>query len=252
VGQGRHRKRHVPGPVTAVNRVLSVKPKRKVSWLALRAWPAVPALFLIWPAYHGRIMSYADSVLGFDAVLSLVACLAVTPVITVAKMPVAKLRWWYGNWVFFLGAAGLAVHLAYPPGSMAARAAGNSVEWTGTLIIVLLLPMAATSSAAAQKLLGPEWKRWQRGLVWLVWAAIGLHLYLMHSWLPLGAYGGATLPAVLVRRPYVRRGIKAWRAGGYSTGGWWAVLAVLVVLAIAGFGVLAAEEVRAVARSAGL
>lgn len=247
--QGRHRVRQQQGPVTTVVKAVTFKPRSRVSALTLRAWPAIPALCLLWPAFHGRVMSYADTVLGFDAVLALVACLAVTPVITVAKMPIAKLRWWYGNWVFVLGAAGLAVHLAYPPGSIGFRAAGSSVDWSGTLIIALLLPMTATSSVVAQKMLGPEWKRWQRWLVWIVWACVGFHLYLMRAWMPLAAFAAATLPAVLVRQPYVRREIKKWRAGRYSTGGWWAVLAVLVLLAAAGISVLVAEEGRAVVRA---
>lgn len=240
-----------PGPVTAANKVMSAVavPRRRASAVALRAWPAVPALALLWPAYHGLLTAYADPVLGYDALLCMVACLAVTPVITVARTPVSRLRWWYGNWVFVLGAAGLAVHLAYPPGSLASRAAGTSVVWTGTLIIVLLLPMAATSTVAAQKLLGPEWKRWQRVLVWVTWAVIGLHLGVMHSWPALGAYGGATLPAVLVRRPRVRKSIKSWRAGGYSTGGWWAALAAFTAVALAGVAVLVTREVAAVARA---
>jgi hypothetical protein len=217
--------------------------------VTLRAWPALPVLLLLWPAFHGKVMAYADTVLGYDAVLALVACLAVTPVITVAKAPIAKLRWWYGNWVFFLGAAGFALHLAYPPGSLAYRAAGGAVDWSGTLLLALLLPMTATSSALAQKVLGPEWKRWQRGLVWAVWACVGLHLAVMGAWLPLAAYGAATLPAVIVRRPYVRRSVREWRAGGYSTGDWWTVMAVLSVLAIAGLAILAGEEVRSVARA---
>ena len=228
---------------------MAAKPKSRAATFTLRAWPAVPGLFLLWPAYHGKVMDYADAVLGFDAVLALVACLAVTPVITVAKMPIAKLRWWYGNWVFVLGAAAVALHVSYPPGSVGFRAAGNSVDWSGTLIVALLLPMAATSSVVAQKLLGPEWKRWQRWLVWVVWACVGFHLYLLHDWLPLSAFGAATLPAVLVRQSAVRKGIKKWRAAGYSTGGWWAVLAVLVLLAATGIGVLLAAEVAAVARS---
>lgn len=248
MGQGRHRVRQ-QGPVTAVVKVVTFKPRRRASALALRAWPAVPALCLLWPAYHGKVMAYADAVLGYDAVLALVACLGVTPVITVARMPVAKLRWWYGNWVFVLGAAGLAVHLAYPPGSLGFRAAGTSVDWSGTLIIALLLPMTVTSSVVAQKLLGPEWKRWQRWLVWIVWACVGFHLYLMHAYLPLAAYAAASMPAVLVRQPAVRRGIKKWRAGRYSTGGWWMVLAVMVLLAATGIAVLAGEEVGAVARA---
>jgi hypothetical protein len=240
------------GPVTGALRVIAAEPRHRLARVALRAWPVLPVLALVRPALDGRVMAYADTVLGYDAVLALAACLAVTPVITVAKLPVAKLRWWYGNWVAVCAALGLALHLTAPPAGMADRAAGSFSVWSGTLLVVLLLPMAATSSALAQKLLGPEWKRWQRWGVWAVWAAVAGHLAVLHAWLDAGAYLALTLPAVAVRRPTVRKGIKDWRAAGYSTGGWWAVLAVLAVVALAGLAVLAGEEVRAAVRAASL
>jgi DMSO/TMAO reductase YedYZ heme-binding membrane subunit len=217
--------------------------------VALRTWPVIPVLCLLRPAARGLLPGYADQVLGFDAVLCLAACLAVTPVMTIARAPAAKLRWWYGNWVFVLGSAGLAVHLACPPGSMGDRAASDLVKWTGTAVIVLLLPMAVTSSAVAQKLLGPEWKRWQRAGVWAVWAVVVVHLALLHAWLATGAYLAVTLPAVIVRHPRARKSIKEWRAGGYSTGGWWAAVAVLGLVALTGLSALTGQEALAVARA---
>jgi hypothetical protein len=239
-----------PGPVTGALRVISAEPRHLLARVALRTWPVLPVLALVRAAWHGQVLAYADTVLGYDAVLALAACLAVTPVITVARLPVAKLRWWYGNWVFGCGALGLALHLTAPPPGMADRAAGTAVDWTGTLLVVLLLPMAATSSTVAQRLLGPEWKRWQRWGVWAVWACVAVHLAALHAWLDAGAYLALTLPAAAVRRPRLRKGIKEWRAAGYSTGGWWAVLAALGMLALAGLAVLAGEEVRAAVRAA--
>jgi hypothetical protein len=239
--------RPAAGPVTVVTKIMSGSPEGNVSAFLLRAWPLAFVLPLVYVALHGKLMDYADPVIGFDAVLCMVACLAVTPVITLAKMPIAKLRWWYGNWVFFLGAAGLELHIVYPPVNAACGMAGNSVNWTGTLIIALLLPMTATSSTAAQRLLGPEWKRWQRWLVWAVWGAIGVHLAVMHVWLILGAYLIATAPAIILRRPAVRKGIKDWRAGGYSTAWWWVAMAVLGSVALTGVIILLTEEVNAVA-----
>lgn len=251
--QDRQRGRHASparpeGPVTLAFRIAAA-PHRRPWWIAARAWPLVPALFLIPAIVNGSLIRFADPVIGFDATLCLVACLAITPFITVARMKIAGLRWWYGLWVFVLGAAGLAVHLAYPPGSVAQRAAGTSVDWTGFLIVILLLPMAATSTVAAQKIMGPEWKRWQRGLIWVIWAVIGIHLALMHAWLVTSSYAGSTLPAVLLRRSRVRNGIKSWRRGGYATGGWWAFLGVTGGLALIGVLILSAEEVSAIVRA---
>jgi DMSO/TMAO reductase YedYZ heme-binding membrane subunit len=253
-GRGRHaaaRPQRLQGPVTGVQAVLSAEPRRLAARVALRAWPALPALCLLRPAWDGMLPRYADQVLGLDAVLCLVACLAVTPAITVARLPVAKLRFWYGNWVFACGLAGLLVHLyVMTPGDLAERAAGTVQTWTGTLVVLLLLPLAATSSALAQKILGPEWKRWQRWGTWGVWLLVAVHLLALRAYLDDGAYLAATLPAILVRRPRVRQGIKEWRAGGYSTGGYWALLAALSLLTLAGLAVLAGQEVQAAARAA--
>jgi len=193
---------------------------------------------------------WADDVLGLDAVLCLVACLAVTPFITVARLRIARLRWWYGTWMFALGIAAVLIHMAVPPAEgMAARMAGDAVSWTGVMIVVLLLPLAATSSALAQRLLGPEWKRWQRALTWLTWALVLLHLAALHAVTVTGAFLAASLPLVLLRFPPLRRAVKSWRSGGYSTGGLWIVTALLGSVLTAGLVVLVTGEVLAIARA---
>lgn len=242
--RGKHRAAPRKGPVTLAFSVATAKPNRAGS-LALRAWPAVPALFLIRPALAGSPMlpGYAGDVLGLDASLAIVACLAVTPVLTAVKLRISALRWWYGIWVFVLGAAGLLITLAAPgPGGYEARAAGSAVNWTGLVLVVLLLPMAATSNSAAQKLLGPEWKRWQRYLVWAVWFITLDHMMLMHAALSAGAFAAATLPLILLRYSPVRRAVRKWRAGGYATGGMWFLLTVCCIVVAAGLAVLLARE----------
>lgn len=231
--------------MTAASAVI-VRPHSRVARASAYAWPVVAVLSLIPSAIRHQLLNYADGVLGFDALLCLIACLMVTPIITVARAKITKLRWWYGIWVFGLGAAGLVIHLAFPPGGMQQRVSGNAVEWTGLLIVVLLIPMVLTANMTAQKLLGPEWKRWQRNLIWAVWVVVAIHLLVMHAWVILVAYYACTLPAIAVRNARVRRAIKAWRSGGYSTGGWWFTLALLSTLAVAGLSVLAVEEIRAI------
>ena len=233
------------GPVTAAFRAIGAR-QHPVVHAVLLTWPAVPVLLLFRAALHGRLAVYADSVLGFDAVLCLITCLAVTPFITVARLKITKLRQWYGVWVFALSAAGLAVHLLQA-GSLALRVAGSAVDWTGTLAVVLLFPMAVTSAVLAQKLLGPEWKRWQRNLMWTVCAVIAGHFVLLHAWLTVIAYGECILPAILLRNSRVRKSVRSWRAGGYSTGGWWTALAVISPLALSGLVILVAEEVSVIA-----
>lgn len=244
---GRHARTTV-GPVTAVFTAVS-KPQTKPISVLLYTWPAVPVLALILPAYRGHLLQYADAALGYDATLCLIACLLITPVMTVARLSIVKLRWWYGMLVFYIALAATAIHLAYPPGTMETRIAGNVTDWTGVLILALLTPMAITSCKAAQKLLGPEWKKWQRNLMWCVWGVVGAHLYTTHVWLVLAAYIMATIPTFVFRQPKIRKAVKAWRAGGYSTGGWWVILMILTVIFTVGVTILIGEEVRTVARA---
>jgi DMSO/TMAO reductase YedYZ heme-binding membrane subunit len=247
--QARHARtppaRATPGPVTAAFSVVTRTPP-KPARIAIYAWPVIPVLALIPAATHDRLLNYADTVLGFDATLCLVACLAVTPLITIARAKITKLRWWYGIWVFILGAAGLTIHIVFPPGGMPQRVSGNAIEWTGLLIVTLLLPMTITSNAVTQKLLGPEWKRWQRNLMWAVWAVTAIHFLTMQSWVVLIGYSACTLPAITLRVSRIRKSVKDWRAGGYSTGGWWMVIAILGTVTIAGLSILTALEVHAI------
>jgi len=243
---GRHRAQQVPGPVTAAMAVIG-KPRGRAAELALRAWPALPALALARCAMHRELAGYADAVLGYDALLCLLACLAVTPFLTAAKLRIAKLRWWYGIWVFVLGFAGLMVHLLAMPGAYAARASGNAASWSGLLIVVLLAPMAATSTAVAQKALGTEWKTWQRGLIWAVAAVTLAHLLTIRDWLTAAAYAAAMVPLIVMRIPRVRRSVKQWRGNRYDTRGLWVTLAILCTVLAAGVTVLLAREGASVA-----
>jgi DMSO/TMAO reductase YedYZ heme-binding membrane subunit len=245
---GKHARAPTPGPITLTfNAVTTAQPKPVR--IILYAWPLILPLTLIPAAIHGELLSYADAVLGYDATLCLIACLVVTPAITVAKLKITKLRWWYGLLVFFIGFTGLAIHLAYPPGDMQTRVAGTVTDWTGILIIALLTPMALTSCVAAQKLLGPEWKRWQRDLMWCVWFVIIVHLLTTHAWLVVVAYSAATVTTFIPRIPQARKSIKTWRAGGYSTGGWWVIFTLLTLMFIIGVMIIVGEEGATVARA---
>jgi DMSO/TMAO reductase YedYZ heme-binding membrane subunit len=217
--------------------------------LALRAWPALFGLPLIRPALAGspQLGDYAGQVLGFDATLCLVATLFITPLLSAVKVPAAKLRWWYGIWMFTLGFAGLALALTITAGTPGERAAGSAVNWTGTLIVVLLLPAAAMSNAACQKLMGGEWKRWQRNLVWAVWALVLGHVLLLHDLLTVAGFLLATLPLIALRNHWVRRKVKDWRMSKYEDRRWWRVIGVFSSVFLTGVIVLLTLEVQACA-----
>jgi DMSO/TMAO reductase YedYZ heme-binding membrane subunit len=212
--------------------------------LALRLWPLIPALALIPPALRGQeyISGAAGAVLGLDATLCLIGCLAVTPLLTVVKLRAAKLRWWYGVWMFVLGAALLAFTESSGPGGLEARAAGNAINWTGLVTIVLLVPMTAMANMTAQKLMGPEWKRWQRGMVWCVWALVLIHLLLLRVPMTVTGFLAASLPLILLRNSRVRKAVKAWRASRYESGWMWAGMGASALILILGLTILLAEQ----------
>lgn len=223
------------------------KPEPRLLAVALRAWPAIPPLALTVPLLHhsDRLAGYGATVLGFDALLCLVGCVTITPLMTIMKSKAAKLRWWYGVWMFVLGAALLAVVLLTQMSDPAGAAAGDFTAWSGLAVVVLLVPMAVTANTLAQKLLGPEWKRWQRSLMWVVWGLTAVHLAALTAWPVLAAFLGATIPLIVFR--WARGSVKRWRADGYSTGGWWLGLAVLGSMYLAGLAVLFTEQAQACA-----
>ena len=149
-----------------------ITPRRatgKAAAACLAAVPLLPVLVIARAADYRipHLQDYAGVILGLGATLCLLGCLAVTPVTWLARWPsAASWRRWLGLCVFITGAAGLAVAMAGSrTGTQAGMAAGGTArEWTGTLIVALLLPLAVISNNASQRMLGRGWKTWQRRL----------------------------------------------------------------------------------------
>lgn len=222
-----------PGPVTGALRVLR-KPEPRLLMVLLRIWPAIPPLALIAPLLrHEPLGGYAGTILGLDATLCLVGCVTVTPLLSVVRVKATRYRMIYGVWMFVIGALGLLITLLLDP--MVHAVAGNSVQWTGTALILLLLPMTLTSNQVAQRLLGPEWKRWQRTLLWVVYILVLAHLAALRSWDVLAGFGAATIPVIILRIPKVRRSVQRWRKERrYEGWGWWITLHVLAAVYLSG------------------
>lgn len=234
----RHARQRDPGPVTLAMRVARKRDPGPLAFL-LSAWPAVPPLALLPLILHKspELGRHAGDILGLDATMCLAACITVTPLITVAKVKATRYRMIYGVWMFSIGAAGLLITLLLDHDTPRA-VAGNSIQWTGSFLVLLLLPMTLTSNRRAQKVMGREWKRWQRGLLWTVYALVLLHLLALRSWDVLGGFTAVTVPMIYLRREKTRQSVAGWRKGGYSTGGWWTGLAVVGALWIAGAVIL--------------
>lgn len=240
----------VSGPVTTAFKILR-RPYSPAAMTALRYWPVLPVVFLLRPAlaHAPQFGAYAGQVLGGDALLCLVACLTITPLMSVARVNVARLRGWYGVWVFTIGVTGLLYALVTTTGPLAGRIAGSAAIWTGLAIVMIALPLTVTSNRQSQQWLGREWKRWQRVLSWAVWAMVFTHLLALHAWQYAAAMAAVTVPLVLLRLPSFRQRVKAWRADGYSDGRMWAAMDTAALLYAAGLTVLIAQEVLAIVRA---
>ncbi len=215
--------------------------------------PLAPLALLAWPLYCHvpGVTADAGNILGFGAVLCLLACLAVTPAAVLTGMRKAS-RWrrHYGLCVFALGLAGLVIAVTsqgMAPGGMPGQAAGHVREWTGTVIVVLLIPLTLTSSTLAQKMLGAHWKTWQRRLTWAVWAAITVHLLILSRNGATTAWLLASVPLLIARIPAVRADITRWRRSGYADTHLWILTGMAFTAFAAGAGILLAMEVAAIA-----
>jgi len=214
--------------------------------------PLTPLAAMAWPLYARPpgLQADAGDVLGFGAVLALLACLAVTPAATVTGMRGAP-RWrrHFGLCVFILGAAGLVIAVtgSTSSGGLAWRAAGDSRSWTGTVIVALLAPLALTSSRLAQKGMGGHWKTWQRRLTWATWAAITMHLLVLGSRDVTAAWLLASGPLLVARIPAVRSDLTRWRRSQFADVHLWILAGMAVTAFAAGSAILAGMEGTAIA-----
>lgn len=232
--------------------LITTMPRRTgtgVAWLL----PLIPLAVLVWPVWcrWPGLSAAAGNILGFGAVLCLLACLSVSPFAAVTGMKkAARWRRHYGVCVFILGLAGLAIAVSgrdMGSGAMAMRSAGHAREWTGTVIVVLLAPLVLTSSTLAQKMLGSHWKTWQRRLTWAVWGAITVHVLLLGRADVTAAWLLASGPLVITRIPAVRADLTRWRRSGYADTHLWILAGMAGTVLAAGAAILLGLEVTAIA-----
>lgn len=147
--------------------------------------------------------------------------------------------------MFITGAAGLAVTMIgmKTPADAGMAAAGTDRLWTGTLIIVVLLPLAVISNRFSQRALGTRWKAWQRRLTWGAWAVIAVHIVTLAAWEVELAFITASIPLIAARIPAVRRDLAAWRKTGYADPSRWLLTGLAAGVFAYGFTVLAWTEV---------
>ena len=234
-----------PRHATAPQPVLRLPRGRWISRPAgLAAWlaPLVPLAVMVRPLYADapRLQAYGGQVLGLGATLALLACLAVTPVSRLVRFRSAS-RWrkWFGLCVFWLGGAGLAIAaLGGPGGQWGMRLSGHVQDWTGTVIVAALVPLALISNNWSQKMLGTYWKAWQRRLTWVVWAAVAVHVLTLAAWQTEAAFFMASVPLLAARLPAVRKDVGRWKSSGYADPARWVLAGMAVGVFACGAAVL--------------
>jgi methionine sulfoxide reductase heme-binding subunit len=207
--------------------------------LAVRVATLVPLVVMVRPlaARAPDLQVYGGQVLGLGATLCLVACLSITPVARLVKFrTAAPWRRWMGLAMFWIGTAGVVIAATGGPrGMWGMRLSGTVQAWTGTTVVVALVPLALTSNKWSQKMLGAYWKVWQRRLTWTVWAVVAVHVLTLAAWHAEAAFFMASGPLLVARVPAVRRDVGKWKTSGYADSARW-VLAGMTS-GVFGFGV---------------
>ncbi len=153
--------------------------------LAAHALCVAPALVLVWRTWAGALgpdpVAELTHETGIWAIRILLACLCVTPVRKLMGWPVlARYRRLLGLWAFAYAATHLAIYLVLDLGGYWAQILDDIVKrpfiTVGFAALVLMLPLAATSTQGMMRRLGRQWARLHR----LVYA-IGV-LAVLHFW----------------------------------------------------------------------
>jgi methionine sulfoxide reductase heme-binding subunit len=226
----RYAPRHAtaPQPVVCVPGAARMLPS--AAGVTVKAVTLAPLVVMVRPLYEQapKLQVYGGDVLGLAATLALLACLAVTPVSRLVRFKsAAAWRKWFGLAMFAIGAAGLAIAgTGGPRGQWGMRMSGHVQAWTGTVIVVALIPLAATSNTWSQKLLGAYWKTWQRRLVWAVWLVVAVHLLTLAAWRVEAAFFLASGPLLAARVPAVRKDAIRWKNSGYADSARWVLSGV--------------------------
>ena len=191
-------------------------------WVLGNLGAAIPLLLLIFNAATGNLgFSPIDAVTdstGSAALIILILSLAVTPVnIVTGWRPVLKLRKSLGLWAFGYAVLHFSTYIGLDYGLDLRLILEDSLlqkryVFVGFTALLLLTPLALTSTKAAMKRLGKNWKRLHR----LVYVAGGLAV-LHFLWLvkidrtePL-IYATILAILLLIRVPPVRKRIISWR-----------------------------------------
>ena len=177
--------------------------------LAVYAVGLIPAVWLVWLGLADRLgpepIKALEQGLGLWSLRFLLACLAVTPLRRLAGVDLLRYRRALGLLAFYYAFLHLAAYVALDHGfdwpTVWADIVKRPYVTVGMASFVILVPLAATSNAAAiRRMGGKAWARLHR-LVYLAALGAAAHfLLIVKSWPaePL-VYAGLTAALLLIR-----------------------------------------------------
>lgn len=188
-----------------------------VPWLKLVVWAAslAPLAVLVWDAFHGGLgaepIEEVTHRTGKTALVLLLASLAVTPVRRVTGWnPVVRVRRLVGLFAFFYAVLHFSIYLVdqeLVPAYVVEDVVERPYVTAGFVALLLLVPLAATSTRGMIRRLGKRWQPLHR-LVYLSAILAVVHfLWLVKKDLrePL-VYGAVLLVLLALRLPLRRKG----------------------------------------------
>lgn len=196
--------------------------RRHWLWLAANLAALLPLLWLAWDTWQGNLTinpidDFTDRT-GSAAIRLLLASLAVTPVQTVTGWrKVGVIRKSLGLWAFAYVALHFLVFVGLDYGFSLRFILEDGLPTkpyvvVGFAALLILLPLALTSTRGAMKRLGRNWKRLHR---WVY--AAGILAVVHYIWVSKLAAGEPTLYAVILavlltaRLPWVRSRLNGLR-----------------------------------------
>jgi len=189
-------------------------------WLVANIGAAVPLLWLIWDQLQDNLSinpidDYTDRT-GDAAILMLLLSLAVTPVQTVTGWrKISTVRKSLGLWAFFYATLHLLVFVALDYGFSWKYILLDGLPTkpyivVGLAAILILLPLALTSTKGMQRRLGKTWKKLHR---WVY--AAGILAVTHFIWVRKITFGQPALYAVILAILLIARvpAVRSWLSG---------------------------------------
>jgi DMSO/TMAO reductase YedYZ heme-binding membrane subunit len=168
---------------------------------------AVPIALLAWDAYHHQLganpVNHAIHITGYVAIIFIALTLAVTPVRKITGWNwLSHFRRMLGLYAFFYASVHLLIYFVYQQNFNAVAVFWDAVNhpfiFFGMTALLLMIPLALTSTNGMIKRLGA--KRWKRlhKLVYIVAIAAAIHFWMNGKVVGLNQEIFAGLVAVLL------------------------------------------------------